>query len=119
MSTIAYKSHGGIHQVAIVHCPQVFGQRLAHLSQDGPSSWVLRDFISGQMLRCAPPPGPSDTALKLTDIEKLIAYSEAPPFHNVENEADWSIYLRLRTLAVLGEVGVTAPSASVGTWRPL
>ena len=46
-----YSSHGGRHQVAVVHCPRILGNRLAHLSQDGPNSWVIRDFITGMMIR--------------------------------------------------------------------
>jgi hypothetical protein len=48
---ITYSPHGGNHQVSVVYCPAILGNRLGHLSQDGPDSWALRDFLTNQMLR--------------------------------------------------------------------
>ena len=56
----SYTAHGGRHFVAIVLCPRILGNRLAHLSQDGPNSWVLRDFITRKMLRRTPTGGTSE-----------------------------------------------------------
>ncbi len=119
MPSVSYSPHGGPHGVAIVHCPNIFARRLAHLSRDGDSSWVLRDFVTGQLLRCAPPPNRSDSTHTLTQIEAEVTYSEAPPFHNVENVADWATYLKLRTSAVLGEPSSAPPNPQFGAWCPI
>lgn len=116
---IHYNNHGGAHNVAVVHCPNVCGSRLVHLSQDGPGSWVIRDYISGQQLRRSPPPNPSFSTLDLALIEAEVVWSEEPPFHAWENRADWEPYLRLRTMVILGTRGTTPPNPAFGTWQPL
>jgi hypothetical protein len=116
---VNYSSHGGIHQVVVIHCPRICGDRLVHLSQDAPGSWVIRDYIAGKQLRCAPPPNPSFSTHTLAQIEAEVVWSETPPFHAWEHRADWTMYLRLRTMAVLGTPSTSPPSASFGTWQPL
>ena len=116
---VNYSSHGGIHQVAVIHCPRICGDRLVHLSQDAPGSWAIRDYIAGQQLRCAPQPNPSFSTHTLAQIEAEVVWSETPPFHAWEHRADWTRYLRLRTMAVLSTPSTNPPSASFGTWQPL
>jgi hypothetical protein len=117
---VNYNPHGGIHNVAVVHCPAICGTRLVHLSQDGPNSWVIRDYIAGRQLRCAPPPNPSFSTHTLAQIEAEVVWSEAPPFYAWENTAEWATYLRLRTMAVLGTApGTSSPNPAFGAWQPL
>lgn len=117
---ISYNPHGGIHEVAIVHCPGICGSRLIHLSKDGPISWVIRDYIAGRQLRCAPPPNPSYSSRTLPQIEAEVIWSEVPPLYAWGNTTDWATYLRLRTMAVLGAPpSVVSPNASFGDWQPL
>jgi hypothetical protein len=119
---INYAAHRGSHHVAVVFCPQICSERLVHLSQDGQDSWVIRDYISGQILRRSPPPNPSFSNRTLSQIEAMVVWSEWPPFHACDsaNTADWTTYLRLRTMAVLGSPpGGTAPDAQFGAWQPL
>ena len=49
--SINFVSHGGVHQVAIVLCPNI-SRRFLHLSKDvsPDTSWVLRDYIGGQQI---------------------------------------------------------------------
>ena len=119
MSTPNYAWHGGNHMVSVVYCPNILGQRLAHLSQDGQLSWVLRDYITGRMLRCAPPPNQSDSGLPLTQIEARVERSELPPYYNAKNGEEWATYLRLRTLAVLRihTIALDPPNSDYGNWR--
>lgn len=65
-----YRRHGGIHQVAIVLCPEILGHRLGHLSQDGPGSWVLRDFVTRRMIRNSPPPNYASSSRMLAESGK-------------------------------------------------
>ncbi|MBL9083487.1 MAG: hypothetical protein JNK76_16850 [Planctomycetales bacterium] len=116
---IQYNSHGGSHNVAVVHCPNICRNRLVHLSQDAPGSWIIRDYISRQQLRRSPPPNASFSTLDLAQIEAEVTLFEPPPFHAWENLADWEAYLRLRTMVILGRPGATPPSPTFGIWQPL
>jgi hypothetical protein len=100
-----YSSHGSRHHVAVVYCPRILGNRLAHLSQDGPNSWVIRDFITGKMLRRTPGGGTSEYTL--AQIEAEVAYWEEPLFVPVGDVSRWKRHLEARTREVLK----TAPSA--------
>lgn len=112
--------NGGAHDVAVVHCPNICDNRLVHLSQDAPGSWVVRDYISGQQLRRSPPPNPTFSNLDLARIEAEVVWSEEPPFHAWENIADWEAYLRLRTMVILGHPGAPPPpNPAFGGWQPL
>ena len=115
---IKYRKHGGEHRVAIVHCPRICGKRLVHLSQDGPNSWIILDYIVGQQLRRSPPPNPSYSTHDLGIIEATVVWSEVPPYHPWDKKGDWEAYLRLRTKAVLGRtVDDTPPNSDFGLWR--
>ncbi len=103
----------------MVHCPNICGDRLVHLSQDGLASWVIRDYISGQQLRRSPAPNPSFSTFDLAQIEAEVVWSEEPPFHAWQNTADWEAYLRLRTMVILGTLGTTPPNPAFGSWQPL
>ena len=118
---IHYSYHHGRHQVPVVYCPSILGNRLAHLSQDGPASWALRDFIIGQMIRNSPSPNLVSSTHSLAQIEAEVIYSEPPPFYAVENNVDdWAIYLRLRTMAVLvPPVSSEPPNPQFGNWRSI
>jgi hypothetical protein len=117
---IDYRAHGGIHQVSIVCCPRILGNRLAHLSQDGPSSWALRDFITRRMIRNSPPPNRASSHHALAEIEAEVTYSEPPPFHAVEHLDDWALYLRLRTSAALGAFKkLQHPNPDFGNWEEM
>ena len=116
---IHYNNHGGIHNVAVVHCPTICGNRLIHLSQDALGSWVIRDYIRLQQLRCSPPPNASFSIFDLSQIEAEVVWSEEPPFHAWENIDDWEAYLRLRTMVVLGQPGTTPPNPLFGDWQLL
>ena len=117
---ISYLNHGGKHQVAVVHCPTICGERLVHFSQDGQDSWVIRDYISHNQLRRSPPPNASYSTYDLAQIEILIVQSEEPPFHAWENIVDWEIYLRMRTILILNRnPTATLLNTSFGIWQPL
>lgn len=114
---IHYRPHGGKHHVAIVHCPKICGDRLLHLSQDGPESWVLRDYVMGLQLSHAPAPAPSHSDCHLDAIELQVVWSEPPPYYAFHHLADWAVYLKLRTLAFhQREPLAIAPNSDFGTW---
>ncbi len=111
----SYSSHGGRHYVAVVYCPRILGNRLAHLSQDGPTSWVIRDFITGKMLRRTPGGGTSEYTL--AQIEDEVRYSEEPLFVPVEEFRRWKRYLEARTREVLRTAPSTEPpNPEFGYW---
>ena len=115
-----YSSHGGRHQVAVVHCPRILGNRLAHLSQDGPNSWVIRDFITGKMLRNSPSPNAATSRYTLAQIEAEVTYWEQPIFLSVRMVSEWKRHLEDRTRAVLRvPPGTTPPNPQFGYWIPL
>ena len=117
---VNYTSHGGIHQVSVVCCPRILGNRLGHLSQDGPSSWALRDFITRRMIRNSPPPNRASSDRTLANIEAEVTYSELPPFYSIDHIDEWAQYLRLRTSAVLGAFrDVAPPNPEFGNWEEL
>lgn len=116
--SINYSSHGGRHQVAIVLCPRILGNRLAHLSQDGPDSWALRDFLSGQMIRNSPAPNHSTSSCTLAQIEAEVTYSELPLFLSLSRVSEWKSHLEERTLKVFGSPPSTEPpNPQFGYWR--
>jgi len=118
--TVDYRSHGGIHQVSVVWCPRILGNRLAHLSQDGPDSWALRDFITRRMIRNSPARNHASSNRTLFEIEAEVTQSEPPPFYPVERINDWALYLRLRTSALLGAFkDVGAPNPEFGDWQEM
>ena len=118
-----YRYHGGIHQVAIVCCPAICGKRLVHLSQDSCNSWALRDFVTGKMIRNSRCQPTQSSNRRLADIENEVKYCEPPPFYNIENVQDWTLYLRLRTMVVFsvreGSLDYSRPNPAFGTWRLL
>ncbi|HEX9115315.1 MAG TPA: hypothetical protein VGA61_04550 [Anaerolineae bacterium] len=115
-----YASHGGSHLAAVVHCPRILGDRLAHLSQDGPNSWVLRDYLTGQMLRNSPDADIATSTCTLAQIEAEVTYSEEPLFHPADDIIRWKRYLGARTKEVLGRgPGADPPNPRFGRWRPL
>lgn len=115
-----YRSHGGIHRVAIVWCPEICGERLVHLSQDSSRSWALRDFLTHKMIRNSPCHPIQSSNLRLADIENTVEYCEPPPFHNIDYVQDWTLYLRLRTMVVFsvreGRLDYSRPNPVFGTW---
>ena len=117
---ISYMNHGGNHQVAVVYCPTICGERLVHLSQDGQDSWVIRDYISHNQLRRSRSSNANCSTHDLAQIEAAVLMSEPPPFHAFDNIADWEAYLRLRTMVLLSQTQtVTPPNPRFGTWQPL
>ena len=115
-----YRHHGGSHRVAIVHCPEIFGNRLGHLSQDGnPDSWALRDFVTRQIIRNSPSSNHASSSHTLAQIEATVTYCEPPPFHSIEHVQDWELYLRLRSYAVLGTLHCGDPNPAFGDWKDL
>lgn len=126
--TISYVPHTGnqrqygFHQVSVVYCPEILGNRLGHLSQNGPRAWVLRDFITGLMIHATDSPNgpPSTSPHLLEDIEREVVFSEAPPYYSVENILEWKAYLKLRTMALLSrppDEGL--PEARFGNWQQI
>jgi hypothetical protein len=115
-----YSSHGGRHQVAVVHCPRITGNRLVPLSQDGPKSWVIRDFITGKMLRNSPLPNAATSWYPLAEIEAEVTYSEEPLFLSVAKVGEWKRHLEERTRAVLRIAPSSEPpNPRYGDWVPL
>lgn len=124
---INYVPHTGIsrvydfHQVAVVYCPSILGNRLGHLSQDSSRCWVLRDFITGRMIRATDSPnGPASTSQRLLEeIEAEVLYSETPPYFSIENVNEWKTYLKLRSMAVLSRPldEEAQPNPSFGDWQ--
>ena len=125
---IDYTAHCGKHQVSIVYCPRILGNRLAHLSQDGPNSWALRDFITRRMIRNSPPPNRASSHRMLGDIEAEVTWFEPPPAYRVEHRDEWALYLRLRTSAehvrfgisaVLEALDLSLPNPDFGDWEEM
>jgi hypothetical protein len=115
-----YTSHGGRHLVAIVHCPRIIDGRLVHLSQDGPTSWVIRDFIAGTMLRNSPNPNAATSRYTLSQIEAEVTYWEEPLFVPVNRVSEWKRHLEERTRSVLRKPPSSVPpNPRFGNWRPL
>ena len=118
-----WSHHGGGNFVAVVQCPGIAGQRLLHLSQaSGQASWVLRDFIGGEEVVCAPPPNRSSSTCPLADVDAEVTWSEFPPFYNKDNRDDWRLYLTLRTMAHLRIREVPLKpllEPRFGTWLPM
>ncbi|WP_145053516.1 hypothetical protein [Lignipirellula cremea] len=74
------------------------------------------------MLRRSPPPNPSYSLKTLADIEALVTDSEIPPYFKHEEIPDWTVYLRLRSMALLrGNAPDTGhkPDSTFGEWQPL
>ena len=119
---IEYRSHVANHWVAVVHCPNICRGRLVHLSQDGPDSWVIRDYIMNQELRRSADPNNSDSGHQLAQIEDEVVRSESPPYVDCEQRNDWVTYLRLRTMAFVNNgsrqpVDQSPSSEAFGTWH--
>jgi hypothetical protein len=114
---IQYSSHGDSHKVAVVHCPKICGKRLVHLSQNGPDSWVIRDYIRDRELRRSPAPNQSFSQFRLDKIEDEVVWFEKPPFHALKNRIDWQAYLRLRSMVILGKGGSASQGKLFGTWK--
>jgi len=121
-----YSSHGGLHKVAIVHCPLIIRNRWLHLSQDSDTSWVLRDYIGRRFVRRT---DAVDSPVKthLSAVEQLVDAFEEPPFYAWENIGDWDIYLRMRSILRFGTSynqqallpGTTANLLSPAWWQSL
>ncbi len=116
---ISYTCHGGAN-VAVVQAPTICGDRFVHLSQSGPTSWVIRDYVTGHELRRTLAPTSASTSQNdLADIEAAITWAEVPPYHAVTHHEDWKAYLLLRSLAVLGKVDATPANSAFGNWQPI
>ncbi|MCW5199398.1 hypothetical protein VU05_01505 [Desulfobulbus sp. F1] len=112
MDNIVYSPHGGIHKVALVYCPAICGNRIVHLSQDGQSSWIIRDYIIGQQLRHSP--NNSFSNLSLREIEAKIDFFMKPPFRSYKDRSFWENHLKLLTTEI---DTTTKPNQEFGTWR--
>jgi hypothetical protein len=117
---VTYWNHGGRHQVAVVMCPAILGQRLAHLSQDSPDAWVLRDFITGVMIRKTPWDSTATSRLMLSQIEAEVTHCEEPLFVPVSEVEHWKRHLESRTRELLHRQPDTmSPNPEFGRWGPI
>ena len=112
---IEYTPHGR-YGIAVIKAPKIFGNRLGHLSMENDSSWALRDFIYGVMLRSG---GSIHT---LSDISAaVIDYYPDPPYRAVGRKHEWAADLGSRSRAVFGRSydAQTPPDDVWGRWKPL
>ena len=117
---ITYVSRQGRHRLAVVHIPDICGQRFVHLLQDGQESWVLRDFICGYKLRRARAPNPSFSNFDLAQIEALVVDCESTlPDQVCTADAFWRRYLRRLSTEKLNSISLEPPSPAFGDWKPL
>jgi hypothetical protein len=112
---IHYTKHGR-YGVAIIQAPKLFGKRLGYLSMENDSSWALRDYIGGVMLRCGDSP-----TIKLSDIEAVVEKYWPAPYRSVDRRQEWTDDLETRSKNIFPTSydGSTPPSTSWGPWRPL
>ena len=104
--SVKYLKKNGPHNVAIICLSEWHGQQLLHLSQDGPRSWVIRDYVNRREIRCTPNDEGCRSLPDLAEIEKMVSYQDScgdeaiVPIVNVNEIARWSEYLKCRTSAV-------------------
>jgi len=112
---INYTSHGR-YVVAIIKCTKIFGNRLGYLSMENNSSWAIRDFIGGVMLRSGA------SRRTLADIEAVVdEFYPHPPYRAVGRKHEWVSDLESRSRAIFGKTydAHTPPDSSWGGWKPL
>jgi hypothetical protein len=111
---INYTSHGR-YGVAIIKSPKILGNRLGYLSMENDSSWAIRDYIGGVMLRSG------DSVRRLAEIEAVVEHYEPPPYRSVQREHEWRGDLESRSKTLFGKTydAQTAPNDNWGRWRPL
>jgi hypothetical protein len=113
---IDYTKHGR-YGVAIIKAPKIFGNRLGYLSMENNSSWALRDYIGGVMLRCGDSP-----TITLSDIEAAVVQEYPPaPYRSVDRRQEWTNDLESRSKLIFGATydAHTPPDSSWGPWKPL
>ena len=95
VSQTNYDHRGAGNYGVVVRCPNIVGDRLVYFDYNSQRhSWVIRDFVTGLQL------SNNVSTLTIPQIEADANYDEFPPWFNVINNADWSVYLSLRTSAV-------------------
>ncbi len=105
----SYSHRGNNNYGAVIHCPSLVADRLIYFDHDSTTgSWVIRDFIGDVRL------DNHHSSLTVAQIEAAATYDEHPPWHNVQNKADWRVYLTLRTTAVFPERPVPTVASNPG-----
>ncbi len=101
--------------VAVIKSPKIFGNRLGHLSMENDSSWALRDYVYGVMLRSG------DSERTLTQIESIVEDYEKPEYRAVGRKREWASELASLSKKRFGKQydALTPPDDSWGRWRPL
>jgi hypothetical protein len=111
---ISYTKHGR-YGVAIIQAPKIFGNRLGYLSMENDSSWALRDYVGGVMLRCG------DSPNTLSDIEATVEEYWPAPYRSVDRRQEWTSDLETRSKSIFPTTydTHTPPNSSWGPWQPL
>jgi len=114
VTSIEYAIHGTA-RVAIVAIPKICGKRLVLFSTKGEFSFAIRDYIFGMMLRSG------SSELTVSDIEKLITYSEGPAYRSVDRKNEWQRDLERLSRAHFGAGydDTTRPAQKAGKWKAL
>lgn len=115
---INYTIHGP-YGVAVIRAPKIFGTRLGHLSKKtkNNSSWAIRDFIGGFILRCKD----RKPRISLTDIEAVVQKQYKIDVGNVKKKRKWVGALESRSKSIFGKRydARARPDTKWGRWRPL
>src|ERR1035441_3984108 len=92
-----YDHRGGGNYGTVVRCPTLVGDRLVYFDfNNDRQTWVIRDFITRLKL------DDEHSPLTVLEIEADAVNDEFPPWLDVRRDAaEWQVYLRGRTNAVL------------------
>lgn len=112
-----YDHRGGGNYGIVVRCSNIVGNRLVYFDHNAQRhSWVIRDFMTGQQL------SNNESTLTVSQIEADADFDEFPPWSNVENLAEWTAYMSLRTTAVFQlrtSPETSLPNPDSGNWQNL
>jgi hypothetical protein len=111
---IEYTPHGR-YGVTLIKCRKILGHRIGHLSKENNSSWAIRDYIGGVMLRSG------ESKRTLTDIEGVVEDYYPPAYRSVGRRDEWTADLELLSRKIFGKTydATTPPDGSWGNWKPL
>jgi hypothetical protein len=116
---MSYDHRGGFNWGIVVRLRNLVGNRLVYFDYNSETQgWVIRDFIVGRKL------DHENSSLSIKNIEEDADMDEFPPWLNVHTEAaEWEVYLKNRTIAVLGlhnhPISTDSPNRAADKWLPL
>jgi hypothetical protein len=108
----AYRSR---QRVSLVALPQVFGNRMVHLSTQGPYTWAIRDYIGGWLLRSR------RSRLTTAQLEALVTHCEPPVACPIYLKRTWKEELEARSQRHFRDSydPTSLPLTSAGAWARL